>query len=192
MKYTTADRVELYNQAFPKWPNMFYEKNWIIGCWSIGNNYASKNKFYGEFPRGFLKRLMSMFPDKKNILHLFSGSLEPGDYTRVDISDKFNPDILGSAENISELTDEKFDLIICDPPYQKSDSEIYGCKHPNKFKVTKECNKIATDDAHLCFLDERLVMYRKREWTRIADILITRSTNHRFRAVTIFEKTKEE
>lgn len=148
MKYEPDERVKLYNGAFPDWPNMFYDKGWIIGCWAIGNNYASKNKFYGEFPRGFLKRLMSMFPEKKNILHLFSGSLEPGNYTRVDISDKFKPDILGNAEEISELTDKKFDLIICDPPYQKEDSEIYGCKHPNKFKVVKECYKVATEDAH--------------------------------------------
>jgi hypothetical protein len=190
MAYDTKDRVELYNKTFLKWPSMFYEKGWIIGCWNIGNNYASKNQFYGEFPRGFLKRLMSMFPDKKSILHLFSGSLEPGDYTRVDVSEQFNPDILGRAEEISQLTDKKFDLIICDPPYQKEDSEIYGCKHPNKFNVVKECFKVATDDAHLCWLDERLVMYRKSEWNRIGDILITRSTNHRFRALTIFEKAK--
>lgn len=183
-----VERVELYNKAFPKYPKLFYDKGWLIGCWNIGACYKSENGYYGEFPRGYLARLMSLFPDKQNILHIFSGSLKPGNYTRVDSNPLVNPDIVANAEELSKSVKPGFDLIISDPPYQPADSAIYKCKHPNKRLVMSECAKLVTSGAHLCWLDERLPMYRKTEWRRVGEIMLTRSTNHRIRATFIFER----
>ena len=182
------DRVQLYNKAFPKYPGMWYDKNWMLGIWSIGNCYKNDSKLYGAYPHGYLKRIMSIFPDKKDILHVFSGSLPPGPYLRVDINPDNQPDIVCNAEQLSESVKGEFDLFMLDPPYQKEDAVKYGYKLPNKAQVIKECYKLAKPGAHLVFMDERLPMYRKDQWKRIGEIYISRSTNHRVRGVFIFEK----
>lgn len=185
---TPEERVSLYNEAHPKYPSMWYDKNWMLGVWSIGNNYKNNSALYGAYPHGYLKRIMSLFPDKKSILHVFSGSLPKGDYTRVDINPDNKPDIVCNAEELSKHVKDEYDLFLLDPPYQHGDAEIYGYKLPNKFKVIRECYKVAKPGAHLVFMDERLPMYRKDEWKRIGEIYISRSTNHRVRGVFIFEK----
>lgn len=182
------DRVELYNNSFPDYPCIWFDKGWILGVWNCGNDYRNKTSYYGTFPAGYLKRLMSLWPDKRNILHVFSGALPPGDYTRVDINASLSPDIVCNAENLGESIKDKFDLIILDPPYDKSDAEKYGFKLPNKHKVIRECFKVATPNAHMCFLDTRLPMYNKSEWKRVGEIMLTRSTNHRVRGTFIFER----
>jgi len=183
------ERVDCYNSLYHKYPKLIYDKGWIVGCFNIGNDYRSKNKFYGEFPRGYLARMMSMFGDKKNILHIFSGSLEPGNYKRMDVSDRFSPDVVGNAEEASKyFKPNSFDLVIADPPYQPEDSKIYGVKHPNKRVVMSECAKITERGGHLIWLDERMPMYKKTDWKRVGEILLTRSTNHRVRATFIFER----
>ena len=61
----------------------------VMGPWNIGNTYKGSG-YHGSFPPGFLKRVMSMFPDAENVLHLFSGSLDEnvkGD--RFDINPNF-------------------------------------------------------------------------------------------------------
>jgi len=182
------DRVAAYNAAYPKYPEIFYSKGWIVGTWNIGACYRGTG-YYGEFPRGYLARLMTLWGDKKSILHVFSGSLLPGPYTRVDINPAVKPDIVCNAEELSQHVGGPFDLIILDPPYQHEDAKKYGYKLPNKTKVMRECAKVASNDCHLCLLDERLVQYSKQDWTRIGEILLTRSTNHRVRATFIFKKT---
>lgn len=185
---TLEERVDAYNKAFPKYPSMWYSKGWLFGCWNCGNDYRNKAQFYGTYPNGYLKRLMSLFPDKRRILHVFSGALPSGNYTRVDINPALKPDILCNAEELSKHAKGLFDLIVLDPPYDKSDAEIYGYKLPNKHKVIRECFKVAAPGAHMTFLDTRLPMYNKEEWARVGEIMLTRSTNHRVRGTFIFER----
>ena len=41
----------------------------------------------------------------------------------------------------------------------------------------------------LVWLDTQLPMYRKDQWTNVAQIGLVRSTNHRVRLVSIFQRT---
>ena len=38
----------------------------VMGIWGIGNNYKGSG-YHGSYPPGYLKRVMSMFPDAENI-----------------------------------------------------------------------------------------------------------------------------
>lgn len=138
-----------------------------------------------------MKRISSLFPDKNKILHLFSGSLPPGDYTRFDIAlnDQAQYDVKGDAQKLSNyFPPNSFDIIYADPPYSQLDAEKYQCDMPNRFKVVQECYKVLEPGGFLVWLDEVLPMYRKKEFGRVGEIMITRSTNHRVRAVFIFQK----
>lgn len=141
----------------------------------------------GAYPASYLERIMTMFCDRKNVLHLFSGSLPPGDYLRFDMLQP--AEVNGDAHNLSSyFKRKKFDLVLADPPYSGEDAERYGTPMVNRNKVVKECAKILHPGGYLVWLDCVLPMYRKDEFKYVGTIGLIRSTNHRFRIVSIFKK----
>ncbi len=189
--YSLQERAKFYNEDFPQYAKYAWlqaSNQWLWGIWSIGNNYKGSG-YHGSFPPSFLKRTMSMFPDAERVLHLFSGSLDEsvnGD--RFDINPDLKPDILGDAENLSNLVTKSYDLIIADPPYTDSDALKYGNPMVNRNKVLKECHKVLDRGGYLLWLDMTLCLYRKDEWDRCISIGIERSTNHRFRQLIGWKK----
>lgn len=182
-----TERAKLYSQKFPSFPPLRADKRWIDGMWIMGNNYTTSG-YYGAYPHGYLKRIMSLFPDCKNILHLFGGSLPEGDYTRFDIKPEY-ADVVGDAHELSKYFDaETFDLILADPPYSVEDAEHYGTCMINRNKVLRECVPILKQGGFIVWLDQVLPMFRKKELQMIGVIGMVKSTNHRFRVVTIFQR----
>ena len=189
---TLRDRAMAYCRAFPQYPPLRADDRWIDGMWFTGNNYKGSG-YHGAYPPQYLKRIMSLFPDKtesREILHLFSGSLPKGDYITCDLNPENDPDIICSAEELSSVTGfvGRFDLILADPPYSDEDANKYGYPMVNRNKVVSECSKILKVGGHLVWLDQVLPMYRKAEIIHCGAIGMVRSTNHRFRVVSIFEK----
>ncbi len=183
-KFSLQERANFYNITFPNYAKHAWlqaSDSWLWGIWSIGNNYKGSG-YHGSYPPGYLKRVMSMFPDAENILHLFSGSLDEsvsGD--RFDINPSLKPDICGDAHDLSNLVNKSYDLIIADPPYTEEDANKYGVSLVNRNKVLKECIKILDKGGYIIWLDMTLCMYKKEELKRCISIGIERSTNHRFR-----------
>lgn len=179
--------VNGYNDTFPDRPQLAFSNGWIVGTFMIGNDYRNKSKLYGAYPRGLLDRYEAMFQlEQKKVLHIFSGSLPPGPYTRVDILQE--ADIQGDVQKLSDLVETGWDIIFADPPYTKADSVKYGTKHPNKFKVVKECAKVLRPGGLLVWLDTVWPMFRKVDLELIGTIGLIRSTNHRVRGIFIFRK----
>ena len=189
MKMDSEQIVEGYNTTFPDRPPLIYSHGWIYGVFMIGNDYRNKSTLYGAYPRGLLDRYEAMFKlDGKKVLHIFSGSLPPGPYTRVDLL--HSADIKGDVQNLSELVDTGWDIIFSDPPYTREDSVKYGTPHPHKFKVVKECAKVLRPGGLLVWLDTAWPMFRKAELELIGTIGLIRSTNHRVRGIFIFRKVE--
>jgi SAM-dependent methyltransferase len=156
-----SERIEGYRKTFPKFPPPVVVGKGILGVWMIGNNYKSATGYYGEYPPSYMRRVMSMFPDKKKVLHLFSGAIPPGPYTRLDANPANNPDIVGDAQEM-KFKAGSFDLILADPPYTEDDSKHYGTPMPNRFKVTQECARVLKPDGHLVWLDTVFRCFGKR------------------------------
>jgi SAM-dependent methyltransferase len=185
--YSLKQRAEFYSKAFPKYPSLRVDERWIDSMWFMGNNYKGSG-FYGSYPPGYVKRIMSLFPDAENILHLFSGSLPKSKkYTRFDINPKLC-DVCGNAENLSKYFKKKFDLILADTIYSKEDALHFGTPMINRNKTVKECVKVLRKGGYLIWLDQVLPMYRKIELLHCIAIGIIRSTNHRFRIVSGFKR----
>ena len=81
-----------------------------------------------------------------------------------------------------------YDLILADPPYSIEDCEHYGCCMVKRNVVFKECFKILQSGGFLIWLDQVLPNYKKSEFDIVGRIGMVKSTNHRFRVVTIFRK----
>lgn len=193
--FTHADRVMNYNKLFPKYPQMIYDKGWMLGVWNIGNDYRGSG-YHGSYPNSYLSRILGLFPDIAacRTMHLFSGSLSSETRgTRIDVNAKLSPDIVCDAEQLSEhVKNNHYDLILADPPYTEEDALKYGNPMVNRNKVVKECHKVLRPGGYLCWMDMVLPMYSRKMFKRVGEISISRSTNHRVRAVFIFEKVSNE
>ena len=183
--YSLKERANFYKKRFPDWPAPRTDERWLDGIWVLGQNYRGSG-YYGAYPPNYLVRVMSMFPDAENVLHLFSGSLLQGKYDRLDI--KGDVEIKGEASNLSQLVNKNYDLILSDPPYSNEDALHYGTPMISRNIVVKECEKILEPNGFLLWLDQVLPMFRKDSLHLCGLIGIVRSTNHRFRVLSIFKK----
>lgn len=156
----------------------------------MGNDYRGGSKLYGSYPAGYLKRIKSLFPDKKNVLHLFSGSVDrqiiPG--KTVDVNEAFMPDYVDDAQTLKKVPLQKFDLVLADPPYSVEDAEHYQTTMIRRNVVMRTLGARLRKGAHVVWLDQVLPMYRKDQFRMEAVIGMVKSTNHRFRVITIFCK----
>jgi SAM-dependent methyltransferase len=168
------------------------DERWATATWVMGNNYRGSG-YYGAYPPAYVPRIYSMFPESQWILHLFSGSLtrenvakNSAEVRRLDLNSQFCPDYVRDAED-TDLPDQKFDLIMADPPYSHEDAEHYGKPLCNRNKVLAECHRILAPDGYLVWLDQSQPMYSKTCWQWVGVVSVLRSTNHRVRAAFFFQ-----
>lgn len=190
-KVTWAERVANYEKVtgFPR--SLFNSGDGrIVGLWVMGNDYRVKSKFFGGYPAGYLRRVKSLFPDKTNTLHLFSGKVDLATFPgkTVDINPDNKPDYLDDAQTLTKVPLEDFDLVLADPAYSIEDSVHYGTPMIQRNKVMDVLGKRLSSGCHVVWLDQVLPMYRRADFVVEAYIGMVKSTNHRFRVITIFRK----
>lgn len=195
---TLADRAAAYAQAFRDQEashlRVVQEQGHdvLYGRWLPGQDYRNKSGYYGAYPPSYLKRVMALFPDVglgALILHAFSGSLPAGDYTRLDSNPRVRPDLVGSVYDVERLfVGQRFRLVLADPPYSAADAVRYETAAIDRRRATAALARVTSPGGHLCWLDTCWPMHSKRDWRTVGRIAITRSTNHRLRDLTIFER----
>jgi len=199
MSLTIAERVASYRQRYPRltasWPWLGEEggKPTFYGVWVIGAVYGNQTKFYGAFPRGYLNRVMALFPDVEpsDVLHAFSGSLPEGPYTRLDLVQP--AELSGSVVDVRRLVDAKtpgrlFPLVTADPPYTSDDAAHYKTPMVNRSAVMRALAEVTAPGGFLVWLDTQWPMYNKETWRTAGRVMLIRSTNHRVRAVHFFQR----
>lgn len=161
----------------------------VVGTWIMGNDYRVKSSYYGGYPAGYLRRVRALFPDKKSVLHLFSGKVDlkafPGD--TVDVNPDLGPTYVDDAQGLETVPLEKYDLVLADPPYSVEDAERYQTSMVKRNKVMVALRRLP-QGAHVVWLDQVLPMYRKDAFALEAVVGMVKSTNHRFRVVTVFRR----
>lgn len=186
--FSLEERAKFYRDAFPVWPAPRADERWIDGIWVLGQNYRGSG-YYGSYPPNYIRRVLSMFPDAEKILHLFSGSLPKGNYTRFELNETLEAEMHGDAQKLSTFFEPNtFDLILADPPYSEEDANKYGQPLINRNIVLKECEKVLISNGYIIWLDQVLPMFRKDSLFLCGLFGIVRSTNHRFRVSCWFKK----
>jgi len=160
----------------------------VVGTWIMGNDYRVASTYFGGYPAGYLRRIKSLFPDKQNVLHLFSGHVDrniiPG--KTVDINGVLNPDYIDDAQTMYNVPLQDFDLVMADPPYSVEDCNHYKTTMIKRNVVMRNLGERLTPGCHVVWLDQVLPMFRKDQFQIEAVIGMVKSTNHRFRVITIF------
>ena len=184
------DRIDRYvkETGYPR--SLFVsEDGRIVGTWIMGNAYGVKSGYYGGYPHGYLKRIKALFPDKNRALHVFSGRVDqsawPGD--TVDLNPDMEPTYLDDAQSLEMVPLQQYDIVLADPPYSVEDAEHYQPTMVKRNKVMKALTGVRVGTP-IVWLDQVLPMYRKDEWRIVGVIGMVKSTNHRFRVITIFER----
>jgi len=77
--------------------------------------------------------------------------------------------------------------VLADPPYSVEDAEHYQTSMIKRNKVMRALQRLPSG-AHVVWLDQVLPMYRKDQFVLEGVIGMVKSTNHRFRVITIFRK----
>jgi hypothetical protein len=161
----------------------------VVGTWIMGNDYRVKSAYYGGYPAGYLRRIGSLFPDKRRVLHLFSGKVDlealPGD--TVDINPRLSPTYVDDAQSLQSVPLESYDLVLADPPYSIEDATRYQTTMVKRNRVMRALHRLSPG-AHVVWLDQVLPMYRKDVFAPEAVIGMWKSTNHRFRGITVFRR----
>lgn len=190
---TWEQRISHYTMVtrFPR--SMFVMDNGqVVGTWIMGNDYRVKSTYYGGYPAGYLRRMSALFPDKRNTLHLFSGKVDlctmQGD--TVDINPDLSPTYIDDAQTLLNVPLEKYDLVMADPPYSVEDCDHYQTSMVKRNVVMRALQRLQVG-AHVVWLDQVLPMYSKEFFTVDAVIGMCKSTNHRFRVMTIFRHIAE-
>lgn len=207
---TLAERIEAFKRAYAKYPAAWpwltreQDRDVLYAVWVIGNDYRNKTKYYGSYPPGFLERVMALFADvvveynhfeHAGILHAFSGSLGRGStYTTLDINPAVQPNYVGSVYDVATIFQTAivgpiFKLVVADPPYSSKDAEQYSTPMINRYRATKALAAVTKPGGYLVWLDTCWPMHSKEQWLTVGRILVQRSTNHRARVLSIFERT---
>jgi hypothetical protein len=183
-------RIDNYTRqtGFPK--SLFISADGrVVGTWIMGNDYRVKSTYYGGYPATYLRRVRALFPDKKKTLHLFSGRVDletfPGD--TVDINPALKPTFVDDAQTLTNVPLERYDLVLADPPYSIEDAERYQTTMVKRNIVMKALQRLKPG-AHIVWLDQVLPMFRKDCFAIDATIGMWKSTNHRFRGITVFRR----
>jgi hypothetical protein len=161
----------------------------VVGTWIMGNDYRVRSEYYGGYPAGYLRRIRALFPDKKCVLHLFSGRVDltafPGD--TVDTNQDLRPTYVDDAQTLHRVPLENYDLVLADPPYSVEDANHYQTTMVKRNVVMRALQRLP-QEAHVVWLDQVLPMYRKDAFEQEGVIGMVKSTNHRFRVITIFRR----
>lgn len=188
---TWDERIDNYARVtgFPR--SFFSTEGGIVGfLWVMGNDYRVKSGYHGGYPAGYLKRIKALFPDKKRVLHVFSGKVDlatmPGD--TVDINPANGATFVDDAQTMDSVPLGVYDLVLGDPPYTGEDADRYGTTMVRRNLVMRQLGERLLPGAHVVWLDQMLPMYRKMRLRMEAAGAMVKSTNHRFRCVTIFKR----
>ena len=79
----------------------------------------------------------------------------------------------------------EYDLVLADPPYSVEDADHYQTTMVKRNLVMRALQRLPKG-AHVVWLDQVLPMYRKDAFAVEGVIGMVKSTNHRFRVVTVF------
>src|SRR6266850_1891871 len=202
MTLTLQQRADNYNTAFSHLgpPNTQLKieskngKQFVHGFWFIGGGTGNISDFYGSYQSEYLDRITSLFPDRrgrKEVVHLFSGSLPPSDsYTRVgqDPTGQYKSDVECDIHNLSSYLAFNPGLIYADPPYSKEDSEHYQNSMVNRPRIVEECGLVLKPGGFLVWMDQAMVVFSNNTFRFIGAIGYIRSTGNRFRMISIFQK----
>lgn len=186
-----SPNVEHWNRVFDRYPMTIDDKGWICGVWYCGTSWQ-RVKLYGQYPPGFVKRALALFPDvpEHRILHCPSGTLEgPGVTVDIIKDDVRCPQVQANANDLP-FCDNSFDLVLSDPPYSAADSKKYGCEPFPMAGFMRESARVLAPGGYLGVLHTHYPSYRRKDWKLHGLIAVVTGFRRATRIFALFQNLK--
>lgn len=178
--------VENYNRTFGRYPRMSADAGLAQGVWYCGS--FRRSSFHGQYPSGFLPRLLALFPGAREILHCPSGTVEGPGITVDRIRDGVRrPMVVADARSLP-FRDGSFDLVLADPPYTAADSRKYGCAPFPLRRAMEEWRRVLHVGGHLAVLHTAVPQYSRAKWDLRGLVGVVTGTNRAVRILSVLRR----
>ena len=175
---------------------------YVQQAWSLHRNSKS---YTGSYPMGFIKYLDKFIGlAGKSVLHLFGGLSQQGlnDTHTNDINPKVPATYHFDARKKFPIEDNKYDVVLCDPPYDLEEDfihlsdkkkrlhygkNLYDTPFVPPYSFIDEAVRVTKPSGFICVL--HFLVYKVPDGcVRHALIPIVSGPNLRIRALSIFQK----
>lgn len=148
-------------------------------------------KVFGQFPRSLIRKLLPWLGcDRREVLHVCSGSLPPGEGIRVDIRPEARPDVLADGRRLP-FADGSIKGALIDPPYTRQYArDLYGVEYPRPSHLLAEAARVVRPCGRIGFV-HYLVPMPPPGCRRVKTIGLSTGAGFHMRAVSIFEREQD-
>jgi hypothetical protein len=145
----------------------------------------------GMYPASFIPRILPWLKcERREVLHVCSGGLPPGEGIRVDIRPEAKPDILADGRALP-LPDGSQAAVLLDPPYTEHYAkDLYGTDYPRPAHLLAEAARVVRPNGRIGFV-HYIVPNAPRGCAFIKAFGLSMGFGYPMRAVTIFERQQD-
>jgi len=108
---------------------------------------------FGQYPASLIPKLLPWLRcERREILHVCSGSLPQGEGIRVDLRLAARPDILADGRALP-IADGSIAAVMLDPPYTEHYAkELYGVNYPRPAHLLAEASRVVRPGGVIAFV----------------------------------------
>lgn len=145
-------------------------------------------KVFGQYPRTLIPNLLPWLKcERREVLHVCSGALPPGEGIRVDIRPDAHPDILADGRALP-LAEGSVAAVMLDPPYTEHYArDLYGVDYPRPSHLLREAARVVRPGGRIAFV--HYITPNPPPGCRVVKVFgLSVGFSFPMRAVTIFER----
>lgn len=145
---------------------------------------------FGMYPAALIPKIAQWLRcDRREILHICSGGLPPGEGIRVDIRPDARPDIIADGRALP-LADESIAGAMLDPPYTEAYArELYGVEYPRPAHLLAEACRVVKPCGRFALV--HYLVANPPDGAHVVKVFgLSMGFGYPMRAVTIYEKAQ--
>lgn len=143
---------------------------------------------FGMYPAALIRKVLPwLHCERREVLHVCSGALPPGEGIRVDLRREARPDILADGRALP-LADGSMAAVMLDPPYTPQYArDLYGVDYPRPSHLLTEAARVVRPSGRIAFVHYLVPM--PPPGCKVIKVLgLSTGLGFAMRAVTIYQR----